>query len=38
MSIVSDPDPPALDYAAPDFTAYRYHQHLAETRQPDSRR
>ena len=38
MSIVSNTDRPSLDYAAPDFTAYRYHQHLAETRQPDSRR
>jgi hypothetical protein len=34
MSIVSDPDSPALDYTAPDFTADRYHQQLAETRQP----
>jgi hypothetical protein len=38
MSIVSDPDLPALNYAAPDFTADRYHQQLAETRQPGSRR
>jgi len=34
MSIVSDLDPLACDYAAPDVTADRYHQQLAETRQP----
>jgi hypothetical protein len=38
MSIVSDLDVPACDYAAPDLAADRYHQQLAETRQPGSRR
>jgi hypothetical protein len=38
MSIVSDPDLPAVDFAAPDVTVDRYHQQLAETRQPGLRR
>ncbi len=33
MNLVSDIDLPAFDYTAPDFTADRYHQQLAETRQ-----
>ena len=32
MTIVSELDLPAFDYAAPDFSADRYHQQLAETR------
>jgi hypothetical protein len=35
---VSDLGPPACGYAAPDGTADRYHQQLAKTRQPGSRR
>jgi hypothetical protein len=33
MNCVSDLDLPAFGYAAPDFSADRYHQQLAETRQ-----
>ena len=33
MNLVSDLDLPAFDYTAPDFSADRYHQQLAETRQ-----
>jgi len=33
MSLVSELDLPAFDYSAPDFSADRYHQQLAETRQ-----
>ena len=33
MTLVSDLDLPAFDYTAPDFSADRYHQQLAETRQ-----
>jgi cytochrome P450 len=33
MNLVSELDLPAFDYAAPDFSADRYHQQLAETRQ-----
>src|SRR5215470_13830103 len=32
MNLVSELDLPAFDYAAPDFSADRYHQQLAETR------
>jgi cytochrome P450 len=32
MKLVSELDLPAFDYAAPDFSADRYHQQLAETR------
>ncbi len=32
MTIVSELDLPAFDYAAPDFSADRYHQQLAEIR------
>ncbi|MGH3174789.1 MAG: hypothetical protein ACRDPF_13115 [Streptosporangiaceae bacterium] len=32
MTIVSELDLPAFGYAAPDFSADRYHQQLAETR------
>jgi hypothetical protein len=38
MSIVSDLDLPACDFAAPDVTVDGYHQQLAETRQPGLRR
>jgi len=31
MNLVSELDLPALDYSAPDFSADRYHQQLAET-------
>jgi cytochrome P450 len=31
MNLVSDLDLPAFDYTAPDFSADRYHQQLAET-------
>jgi len=31
MNLVSDIDLPAFDYTAPDFSADRYHQQLAET-------
>jgi Cytochrome P450 len=34
MHLVSELDLPAFDYTAPDFSADRYHQQLAETRQP----
>ncbi|HEY6315682.1 MAG TPA: cytochrome P450 [Streptosporangiaceae bacterium] len=30
MKVVSDLDLPVFDYSAPDFSADRYHQHLAE--------
>jgi hypothetical protein len=33
MHLVSEFDLPAFDYTAPDFSADRYHQQLAETRQ-----
>ena len=33
MNLVSELDLPAFDYMAPDFSADRYHQQLAETRQ-----
>ena len=33
MNLVSELDLPAFDYSAPDFSADRYHQRLAETRQ-----
>ena len=33
MNLLSDIDLPTFDYTAPDFTADRYHQQLAETRQ-----
>jgi cytochrome P450 len=33
MNLVSELDLPEFDYTAPDFTADRYHQQLAETRQ-----
>ena len=33
MNLVSELDLPAFDYAAQDFSADRYHQQLAETRQ-----
>jgi hypothetical protein len=33
MHVVSELDLPAFDYTAPDFSADRYHQQLAETRQ-----
>jgi cytochrome P450 len=33
MNLVSDLDLPAFDYTAPDFSADRYHQQLAETAQ-----
>jgi hypothetical protein len=33
MHLVSELDLPAFDYMAPDFSADRYHQQLAETRQ-----
>ncbi len=33
MNVVSELDLPAFDYTAPDFSADRYHQQLAETRQ-----
>jgi cytochrome P450 len=33
MNLVSELELPAFDYAAPDFSADRYHQQLAETRQ-----
>jgi cytochrome P450 len=33
MKLVSDLDLPVFDYSAPDFSADRYHQQLAETRQ-----
>ena len=33
MNLVSELDLPAFDYTAPDFSADRYHQQLAETRQ-----
>src|SRR6516165_1171102 len=32
MNLVSDLDLPAFDYSAPDFSADRYHQQLAQTR------
>jgi cytochrome P450 len=32
MKLVSELDLPAFDYSAPDFSADRYHQQLAETR------
>jgi cytochrome P450 len=32
MNLVSDLDLPVFDYSAPDFSADRYHQQLAETR------
>jgi len=32
MSLVSDLNLPVFDYSAPDFSADRYHQQLAETR------
>jgi hypothetical protein len=38
MSIVSDLDLPACDFAVPDDTVDRYHQQLAETRPPGLRR
>jgi hypothetical protein len=38
MSIVSDPDLPAFDFAAPGVAVDRYHRQLAETRQPGLRR
>jgi cytochrome P450 len=33
MNLVSELDLPEFDYSAPDFSADRYHQQLAETRQ-----
>src|SRR6266702_710694 len=33
MNLVSELDLPPFDYTAPDFSADRYHQQLAETRQ-----
>jgi hypothetical protein len=33
MNLVSELDLPAFDYSAADFSADRYHQQLAETRQ-----
>ena len=33
MSLVSEIDLPAFDYTTPEFSADRYHQQLAETRQ-----
>ena len=33
MNLVSELDLPAFDYTAQDFSADRYHQQLAETRQ-----
>lgn len=33
MNLVSELDLPAFDYSAPDFSADRYHEQLAETRQ-----
>src|ERR1700759_164685 len=33
MNLVSELDLPVFDYSAPDFSADRYHQQLAETRQ-----
>jgi hypothetical protein len=33
MNLVSELDLPSFDYTAPDFSADRYHQQLAETRQ-----
>ncbi len=33
MNLVSELDLPAFDYTVPDFSADRYHQQLAETRQ-----
>jgi hypothetical protein len=33
MNLVSELGLPAFDYTAPDFSADRYHQQLAETRQ-----
>ena len=33
MNLVCELDLPAFDYTAPDFSADRYHQQLAETRQ-----
>ena len=33
MNVVSELDLPVFDYSAPDFSADRYHQQLAETRQ-----
>jgi hypothetical protein len=33
MNLVSELDLPVFDYTAPDFSADRYHQQLAETRQ-----
>jgi len=33
MNLVSELDLPTFDYTAPDFSADRYHQQLAETRQ-----
>jgi hypothetical protein len=38
MSIVSDLDLPTCYFAVPDGTVGRYHQQLAETRQPVLRR
>ena len=34
MNLVSELDLPVFDYTAPDFSADRHHQQLAETRQP----
>ena len=31
MNLVSELDLPTFDYSAPDFSADRYHQQLAET-------
>ena len=33
MNLVSELDLPAFDYTTPDFSADRYHQQFAETRQ-----
>ncbi len=33
MNLVSELDLPSFDYTAPDFSADRYHQQLAEARQ-----
>jgi hypothetical protein len=33
MNLVSELDLPVFDYSAADFSADRYHQQLAETRQ-----
>ncbi len=33
MNLVSELGLPAFDYMAPDFSADRYHQQLADTRQ-----